>query len=106
MSLSRSLFAEGLPILELWQTIRPTIHPSILRILEDDKAVISIIAKGFSQKLRHLAKTHRANVASTCEAVNQNDDVQITHLGTDDQRSDIMTKGLSVQKWAHALYPC
>ena len=63
VSLSGSLFAEGLPILKLWQTIYPSM---LLRILEDNKAVISIIAKGFSQKLRRLAKTHRVHVASSC----------------------------------------
>ena len=100
VSLSGALFAEGLPLLELWQVIHP---PMILRILEDNSAVIAIIAKGFSQKLRHLAKTHRVNVASTCEAVNDNDDVLVQHVPTEDQRSDIMTKGLAPQKWAHAL---
>ena len=65
--------------------------------------MIAIIAKGFSQKLRHLAKTHRVNVASTCEVVNDNDAVLVQHVPSEDQRSDIMTKGLAPQKWAHAL---
>ena len=34
------------------------------RILEGNSAVKAIIPKGYSQKLRHLAKTHRVNVAS------------------------------------------
>ena len=75
----------------------------ILRILEDNSAVIAIIAKGFSQKLRHLAKTHRVNVASTCEVVNENEDVVIQHVPSEDQRSDVMTKALTPQKWANAL---
>lgn len=90
----------GLPPLELWQVIRP---PMTLRISEDSIAVASIICKGFSRKLRHLAKTHRVNVASTCEVVNQNEDMLIQHVGTNDQRSDIMTKGLPMQKRERAL---
>eukprot|EP00435_Cladocopium_sp_Y103_P075165 s9_g54.t1 len=100
VSLSGALFAEGLPLLELWQVMHP---PMILRILEDNSAVIAIIAKGFSQKPRHLAKTHRVNVASTCEVVNDNDDVLVQHVPSEDQRSDVMTKAPAPQKWAHAL---
>ena len=85
---------------ELWQVIRPLMT---LRISEDSISVASIICKGFSRKLRHLAKTHRVNVASTCEVVNQNDDMLIQHVGTNDQRSDIMTKGLPMQKRERAL---
>eukprot|EP00435_Cladocopium_sp_Y103_P034912 s909_g9.t1 len=102
VSLSVALFAEGLPLLEIWQVIHP---PMIIRILEDISAVIAIIAKGFSQKLRHLAKTHRVNVASTCEVVNDSDDVQVQHVPSEDQRSDVMTKALASQKWARALIP-
>ena len=54
-----ALFSEGLPLLELWQAIRP---PMFLRILEDNSAVIAIISKGYSHKLRHLANSHRVNV--------------------------------------------
>ena len=81
VSLSGALFAEGLPLLELWQVIHP---PMILRILEDNSAVIAIIA-------------------STCEVVNENEDVMIQHVPSEDQRSDVMTKALAPQKWANAL---
>lgn len=100
VSLFGALFSEGLPLLELWEVIRP---PMILRSLEGNSAVIAIISKGFSQKLRHFVKTHRVNVASTCEVVNSSDDVLIQHVPSEDQRSDIMTKGLAPQKWSSAL---
>ena len=57
----------------------------------------------YSAKLRHLSKTHRINVSSTCEAVNDNDDVELGYVNTNDQKGDPLTKALSVQKWAHAL---
>ena len=56
----------------------------ILRILEDNSDVIAIIA-------------------STCEVVNENEDVMIQHVPSEDQRSDVMTKALAPQKWANAL---
>jgi hypothetical protein len=95
-SLSSALFPEGLPLLELWQVIHP---PMALRVLEYNAAVIAFVAfKRFLLKLRHLAKTHRVNVASTCEVVSSSDDVLIQHFPSEDQRSDIMTK-----EWSRAL---
>jgi hypothetical protein len=44
------------------------------------------------------------NVASTGEVVNSSGDVLIQHVPAhDDQRSDIMTKGLAPQKYSRAL---
>lgn len=40
------------------------IPPIRLAVFEDNSAVIAIVAKGYSAKLSHLAKTHRVNVAS------------------------------------------
>lgn len=74
-----------------------------LRILEDNSAVIAVISTGSSQKLRHLATAHRVNAASTCEVASSSDDVLIQHVPSEDQRSDIMTKGLAPQKWSSAL---
>lgn len=65
-SLSGALFAEVWPLLEVWQVIHP---PIMLNIMEDNSAVIAIVSKGFCQKLRHLAKTHRVNVVSTCKYI-------------------------------------
>ena len=84
-----------------WQVIHP---PMVLRILEGNSAVIAVISTGSSQKLRHLAKAHRVNAASTCEVASSSDDVLIQqHVPSEDQRSDIMTKGLAPQKWSSAL---
>ena len=59
--------------------------------------------KGYSPRFRALNKTHRINVASTCELINQSDDIEVRHVETDKQKADVMTKGLSVQKWSSAL---
>ena len=100
VSLSSALFNDALPLLEVWQTIIPGIK---LLCREDNEACIAIVRKGYSAKLRHLSKTHRINVSSTCEAVNDNDDVELGYVNTNDQKGDPLTKALSVQKWAHAL---
>ena len=100
VSLSSALFQEAIPLLEVWQHLIPSIG---LVIHEDNTACIAIIQKGYSPKLRSLSKTHRINVASTCETVNQSDDIEIRHVETDKQKADVMTKGLSVQKWSSAL---
>ena len=100
VSLSGALFNDAVPMLEVWEALIPDIH---LHIFEDNQACIAIVRKGFSAKLRHLAKTHRVNVASTCELVNTNDNIGLSYVETGLQRGDPLTKALAVQKWAHAL---
>ena len=100
VSLSSALFQEAIPMLEVWQKLIPTIN---LVIHEDNTACIAILHKGCSPKLRSLSKTHRINVASTCEAITNSSDITVKHISTDKQKGDIMTKGLSVQKWSAAL---
>ena len=100
VSLSSALFQEAIPMLEVWQKLIPTIN---LVIHEDNTACIAILHKGYSPKLRSLSKTHRINVASTCEAIINSSDITVKHISTDKQRGDIMTKGLPVQKWSAAL---
>ena len=87
-------------MLEVWEALIPEIH---LHIQEDNQACIAIIRKGFSAKLRHLAKTRRVNVASTCELVNTSDNIDLAYVETGSQRGDPLTKALAVQKWSHAL---
>ena len=100
VSLSGALFNDAVPMLEVWEALIPEIH---LHIQEDNQACIAIIRKGFSAKLRHLAKTRRVNVASTCELVNTSDNIDLAYVETGSQRGDPLTKALAVQKWSHAL---
>ena len=100
VSLSSALFSDAIPMLEVWQTLIPDIK---LVCFEDNEACIAIVRKGFSAKLKHLMKTHRINVASTCEIVNGNDDIMLTYVNTAEQRGDPLTTALAVQKWGAAL---
>ena len=74
-----------------------------LQCWEDNEACIAIATKGFSAKLRYFSKTHWINVASVCETVNGHQDIKLSYINISEQRSDPLTKTLSVQKWFHAL---
>ena len=74
----------------------------VLNCFEDNTAVLAIIARGFSPKLRHLSKFHRINVASTCLAFN-GPDINAEYTDTLKQQADVLTKALSVAAWDSAL---
>jgi len=40
---------------------------------------------------------------SACEVVSTSDEVLIQHVPSEDERSDITTKGLALQEWSRAL---
>ena len=84
------------------QLITPEI---VLNYYEDNQAVLAIIARGFSPKLRHLSKFHKINVASTCEAFNEPDinAEDSEDIETLKQRADVLTKSLGVSAWDSAL---
>ena len=99
VSLSRALFSNAIlviPVLEVWQVLIPEIK---FFCFEDNEACIAIVRNGFSVRLNHLMKTHGINVASTCEVVNDNDDILLNHINAAKQRGGPLTKALSVQKW-------
>ena len=99
VSLSGALFGDAVPMLGVWECLLPDVH---LRIYEDNQACIAIVKKGYSSKLRHLATTHRVNMATTCELVNLHDNVVLHYCKADEQRGDPLTKILPLQKWNHA----
>jgi hypothetical protein len=100
VSLSYSLYEEGLPMLNLWQSVSGKHVPLIIK--EDNEATIKIIKKGYSSKLRSLSRTHRVNLGALHETINHKD-VRIEYVPTNEQAADIFTKGLDPQKWNPAL---
>jgi histone deacetylase 1/2 len=100
VSLSNNLFDEGIPMLNLWQTISGC--DLKLRIKEDNEATIKIAKKGFSPKLRSLTRTHRVNLGAIHEEINKKD-IELDHCPTLEQIADIFTKAIDPQKWRHAL---
>eukprot|EP00972_Heterocapsa_arctica_P034454 5073095-Heterocapsa_arctica.AAC.1 len=54
-----ALRTQGLPALQVWDTVMPT--PIQLTLQEDNKATIHILKTGRNPTLRHLFRTHRVN---------------------------------------------
>ena len=79
VSLAHSLFQEALPALQLWQTILD--YPIELVIHEDNQATILVAKKGYSPKLRHIARTHKVNLGSIAEVLDA-DDVKLQYVET------------------------
>jgi hypothetical protein len=98
--LSTALFGEAISLLAVCQRV---IDPGfILKCFEDNQAVMSIIAKGYCPRLKHLAKFHRINVVSICEAFSA-EDILIQYIQTSHQKGDVMNKALPVSMWSGVL---
>jgi hypothetical protein len=100
VSLAHSLFSEAMPMLSLWERLLK--RPVNLRIYEDNEATIKVIKKGYSSKLRHLARTQRVNIASVHEAL-QDPQFILEYIETLKQAADVFTKSLEPLKWPNAL---
>ena len=100
VSMSLSLFEEGIPMLALWQKIAGESFKLVIK--EDNEATIKIVRKGFSTKLRSLARTHRVNLGAIHEIISDHD-VELEYIATNEQAADIFTKALEPQKWGNAL---
>ena len=100
VSLAYSLFSEALPALTLWDTVLE--RTMDLEILEDNQATIKVVLKGYSPKLRHMARTHKVNLSSIKEVIDK-ESVVLEYVKTDLQAADIFTKALPVNKWENAL---
>ena len=100
ISLDFSLFHEALPMLSLWDLLLG--RPVKLEICEDNQATIKVAKKGYSPKLRHILRTHKVNLSSLKEVLD-NDNVSIVYIKTDDQAADIFTKALAPCKWDNAI---
>ena len=100
-ALSTSLFGEAISLLAVCQRLFDATF--VLKCYEDNQAVLAIIAKGYSPKLKHLAKFHRINVASTCEAFSS-EDILIQYIQTSHQKAGVMNNNaLPVSMWSGVL---
>jgi len=100
VSLSTSLFEEGIPMLNFWQTVSG--RALTLKVKKDNVATIKIAKKGFSPKLRSLTRTHRVNIGAIHEEI-QKPDIVLEHCPTLEQIADIFTKSIDPQRWQHAI---
>ena len=100
VSLAYSLFSEAMPAMSLWDTLLG--RGIKLRIYEDNMATIKVVNKGYSPKLRHILRTHKVNLSSIKEAID-NDNVELRYVETEQQAADVFTKALCPQKWPAAM---
>ena len=69
---------------------------------QDNSTVITILKAGYSQKLRHMPRVHRVNVASISERLAVSN-VQIDYCPTKEQRANGFTKVITPQEWPSML---
>ena len=100
ISLGSGLFSEAIPAQEFLENTFD--RPVVLECLQDNSAVISIVAAGYSPKLRHLSKTQRIELGSIYE-VFQDADTVLLYIKTNKQRADPLTKNLPPVSWTEAL---
>ena len=75
-----------------------------IRMNIDNTQAISAIQKGYSKKLRHLARTQRVCIGLLNECLKDKDmQFQIQHCPTDLMKGDIFTKALIAAKFQKAL---
>ena len=66
-------------------------HAKLIR-LEDNDAVIKMLIKGRTNKLRHVPRTHRINLDWSFEVLREDPGVNIKYINTKEQVADIFTK--------------
>ena len=75
-----------------------------LYIFEDSEAVIKMIIKGRSPKMRHVSTTHRVALDWLFDRVNADPTIPIKYVDTKNQLADILTKGnFTGYEWNHLL---
>ena len=79
-------------------------HEALLYVFEDNEAVIKMIMKGRSPKMRHVSRTHRVALDWLFDRINLDPKIQIKYIDTKNQLADILTKGsFTRDEWNHLL---
>ena len=75
---------------------------ALLKIFEDNEAVIKMIIKGRSLAMRHVSRTHRVALDWLFDRINVDPKIQIKYIETKNQLADILTKGnFTRDEWNH-----
>ena len=77
---------------------------ALLYVFEDNEAVIKMIIKGRSPRMRHVSRTHRVAPDRLLDRINLDPKIQIKYIDTKNQLADILTKGnFTRDEWNHLL---
>ena len=99
ISMSSAVYGEAQPLLDFLSVLCQ--REVILKLKEDNEATLSILLSGYSVKLRHASRTHRINLASLAETIQQGMTPEYTP--TDLQAADGLTKVNTPQQWQRVL---
>ena len=100
IAMANAVFGEAIPVLQLWDLILQ--RPVDLIIHEDNQATIQVVEQGYSSKLRHITRTHKINLGSLNEVLQQKG-IKVQYIETTQQAADIFTKALEPLKWPNAI---
>ena len=98
--MATAVFSEALPVMQLWETILERKIETI--VCEDNQATIQVVQRGYSQKLRHISRTHKVNLGSLAE-VFQDSHTKLRYTESSKQCADIFTKALEPHAWDNAI---
>ena len=77
---------------------------ALLYVFEDNEAVIKMIIKGRSPRMRHVSRPHRVALDWLFDRINLDPKIQIKYIDTKNQLADILTKGnFTRDEWNHLL---
>ena len=77
---------------------------ALLYIFEVNEAVIKMIIKGRSPKMRNVSRTHRVALDWLFDRINLDPKIQIKYIDTKNQLADFLTKGdFTRDEWNHLL---
>ena len=75
---------------------------ALLYVFEDNEAVIKMIFKGRSPKMRHVSRTHRVALDWLFDRINLDPKIRIKYIDTKNQLADMLTKGNFTRgEWNH-----
>lgn len=100
IAMATAVFSEALPVMQLWETILERKIETI--VCEDNQATIQVVQRGYSQKLRHISRTHKVNLGSLAE-VFQDSHTKLRYTESSKQCADIFTKALEPHAWNNAI---
>ena len=77
---------------------------ALLYVFEDNEAVIKMIMKGRNPTMRHVSRTHRVALDWLFDRINLDPKIQIKHIDTKNQLTDLLTKGnFTRDEWNRSL---
>ena len=100
VSLSKMIREILAPQLELWSLLLQRDVRGVLH--EDNESTIVVAKSGYSSQLRHMQKHHRISLGLVNDFVSR-DSIDLVHCPTEEQKGDLMTKGLSRAKHVEAM---